>query len=164
MIEALITNNNPYSKILQKFNNTFTEFAAVTTYYQTATLDNRSLDRHRAEYNHKFPLLPISRSKFYKLSLAIGLQYKHLNKNMKNSASASRPKQYYLKQLIFYLTNDNFIVCFFDVSGIRGAAFKKKYWVLRGNKHNIKKQFVYNLTHIVCLMSATGDVFYKFLK
>lgn len=140
------------------------ELQAVEAYYRSEMLGDATLKSHYNRFKRNRPDLVLSLSKFHNLSRTIGLRYKTVCKSSYDDNALICPRQFYMHKITEYINDKAYIVCFFDVSGLSEDAFKKKQWVLRHYKTNVKKLFTYNLTHILCVMTNQGDVLYEYIK
>lgn len=106
----------------------------------------------------------ISKSHFYKICKLLALKFKKSIKNLHQNPSTNNKRQYFMKNLIEYINDNNYLVCFFDVTSINDKSFKTKGWSLPNSQPKYNKKFTYNLTHIMCLMTIEGRVFFQCVK
>ena len=106
----------------------------------------------------------VSKSQFYRLCKAVSLKYRKADKQLNNNRLTVNRRGYFIQKLIGFLNKDQYLVCFFDITGVNDCSFNERGWSFTGYKPKYRKQFTYNLTHILSLMTATGDSYFEFLK
>jgi transposase len=102
--------------------------------------------------------------RFARISKLLGVKYLEKREAFDDTPAMQENRRDYVEHFQTHIQNSSDNWFFFDVTSFSESSFKKKYWSYPVAPNRYRKQFCYNLTHMLYAINLKGNFYALFIK